>query len=217
MATKDKDDDFEPRLVSVETELSGVARNIDSLTRDVRELTAAVKAQGDNNAGQIQQLLVGVANASGPRKTDWNVVLAAVLVIMSIGAAAFSPMLIRIGDLQASLDKQLLRFDDHQNLRMHPVGETRINAFESSLKDAISVQALSVRDLDTKLQKEFGLVNETLRDRLLLHAGQIKDLDIKLQREFELSDRNMQSRVTSLQATLVVIDEKIRELEKQAK
>jgi GNAT superfamily N-acetyltransferase len=65
---------------------------MERLTDDVRTLASVVRTQGSNMEGEIQKLVVAVTQASGPRKTDWSTIIAAVMLIMAIGSAVFWPL-----------------------------------------------------------------------------------------------------------------------------
>ena len=175
---------LEPRVAKVETELEAVVGNLGLLSSDVRSLAASVRQQGDNFDLQMRQLHVAVTSAAGPRKMQWEAIIAAVALIMAIGASALSPLYLRMADVQTDLKEEQLARTAHEQLKLHPVGETRINAMEQILKEGRDRNSEAIRELDAKLQKEYSLINDTLKERLVSQAALIKELDDRLQKEF---------------------------------
>lgn len=159
-------DHLEPRVAKVETAIEAITRDINALVSNVRDLTSAVRTQGDQTDAQIRNLLVSVTAAAGPRKTDWALLIGAIGLILAIGAAAFSPMLLRINDLYTKQDKTEERMREHELLRLHPVGESRLNAIEEAMKTAVGINPQGIRDLDNKLQREFNLATKNVIEKV---------------------------------------------------
>lgn len=175
---------LESRVARNEANIESIAKTVDSLSKDVRQLTQLLQKHSEEIEAQIKSLLVAVTSAAGPRKTDWHLVLGGVGLVLAIGAAVFSPLLLRINDLQIVVEKHSVDLRDHAKLPLHPVGETRINALETSLRERGQTNAANIRELDTKLQKEYGVINDAMKERVGFNASEIKDLDARLQREF---------------------------------
>ena len=113
---------LEPRVAALET---GIA----SLTGDIAELVKAVHEQGVS----IGKLAVEVRGVQGPRKTDWGVILTAAGLMMAIGAAALSPLYLRMNDVQATAAQNRADYHAHTLLTLHPVGAEKIAALERRL------------------------------------------------------------------------------------
>ena len=132
--------DIEPRLATVETQIGSVTGQLRELANDVRDLSSTLRDQGVRVEGEIQKLLVGLTNAAAPRRTDWQALLTGVGLILAIGGAALSPVYLRLSDVQTAVHdnaKSVVQvakaLTDHSKLKLHPVGETRIDALEHSV------------------------------------------------------------------------------------
>ena len=82
---KSDNQNLEPRVAQVE---AGLGR----LTEDMRELAGIVRTQGQQVESEIQKLVVAVTQASGPRKTDWSMLISLAFLIMALGSAVFWPL-----------------------------------------------------------------------------------------------------------------------------
>ena len=141
-------DHLEPRVAKVET-------GLDMLTRDVASLAQVVREQGVNIERQIRELAVGVTQAAAPRKTDWQTLIALVMLIMAIGSAVFWPLNQTANDNKQSLQHMEQQFHAHTQLQLHPVFLVPLDRWRiDSLGSARPVQVgdhlanIDVRDLE---------------------------------------------------------------------
>lgn len=196
-----------------ESEIVNLTANMASLVINVRELGNTLRAQSEQTAEQIKQLLVNVTTAAGPRKTDWPVLIGLIMLILAVGAYAFKPLDMRIDDLlnraaatAKHTEKQLAdlhshtvaletRFDEHQKLELHPVGASKVTAFDTALRERAVRNEKDISDLDVKLQKEFGLMTQ-------LTDAKVAALDAKLQIEMRLLSDTLAERLKGLDRLL---------------
>ena len=193
------------RVEIVEATVKTLDADLRSVARDVRDLAAVVRGQGENIQIQIQQLMVAVTTAAAPRRTDWAAVLgvgiAAMVLIMAIGAAALSPMYLRINDTQSALLDTEKRLKEHTDLKMHPVSEAKIDYLEKTFNLQVDTAAKAIIALDIKLQKEGTLINDTLKEQMANNAHQVSELDTRLQREFALANEAIKNTALVLEKT----------------
>lgn len=204
----DSSSSMEPRVTRVEAQLESVVRDIGTLTVNVHELAKAVQEQGENIDSQIKQLSVALVQASGPRKTDWSLVISALGLILTLGAATLSPLYLRLHDTSLSVEKLDDRFTTHERLKLHPVGEARIDMLEKFISNSITNNEKNIKELDDKLQKESTLLLSVIdqkikdidsnfsevkrdgspitRERLAVIESQIKDIKGELKKNYEL-------------------------------
>jgi hypothetical protein len=133
--------DIEPRLATVETQIGSVTGQLRELANDVRELSNTLRDQGVRVEGEIQKLLVGLTVAAAPRRTDWQAMLTGIGLVLAVGAAALSPIYLRIGDIQDQVVKQ----------------EKTIS---SQSKYFLAQQTLIIKELKTELQRDLSHVVE---------------------------------------------------------
>lgn len=181
--------DLEPKVAKLESSVEAISRDVESLSGSVRDLAKTVSEHGDRTDQQIKNLLVAVTSASGPRKTDWSVLVAAAGLILAIGAAAFTPVVLRIDDANAAYRGLESKFSAHEQLQMHPVGKSRVDNLETAMKEYDAA-------LDQKLQKEAKLMEEKMLERIS-----------SIQHEFEEVER-FGSPIT--RERLAVIEEKLK-------
>ncbi len=118
---------LEPRVAKLEL-------GLDRLTDDVRDLAGVVRKQGANMEQEIQKLVVAVTQASGPRKTDWSTIIAAVMMVMAIGAAVLVPLNQISQDNKREIEKVQTIISDHMKQDGHPVSITSIQRLEDQIK-----------------------------------------------------------------------------------
>lgn len=170
---------LEPKVAKLEVAVDTVTKDLASLTGIVRELAQGVQKQWQQTEAQYSQLLVAVERAAAPRKTDWHLVLGAVGLILALGAAAFSPMMLRTNDLQDTVNRMQSSFSAHERLNLHPVGESKISAIEADLKERSQRNTEAIREIDAKLQKEYVLIDAAIRERVMALDKELKDKDEK--------------------------------------
>lgn len=165
--TSDEDEKFpERRLTRAETEIEALGLNLGALTKDVKDLASVVRQHGENIELQFRGLHVAITSAAGPRQTNWGTLISAALLTMAVGGASLSPLYLRMSDVQNSLAKSELKFETHEKLDLHPVGENRIDAMEDELRAASVRNAKGITELDVKLQKEYQLIDANVRERV---------------------------------------------------
>jgi len=178
------ENNFEPRLTVVEREL-------ETLTKDVKEMCKSVR-----------DLTVLVTEVKAPRRVDWfplfGAVMSAIVLIMAIGSAVIVPLNSEVTALKLANDRQRDRFDLHTVLPLHPVGASRVDALERLSLLLTEQLKQNLDGLDKKLQQ---LKTDDLHSQEILAANakrevelahiNANELDIRLQREFGLlQDRN---------------------------
>lgn len=126
--------DLEPRVARVEAALESVTANINALTNDVRSLGDVMREQGAGVERQLQALSVGIAEANAPRRTDWGTLIAAGALVLALGSAVLMPIYSSMGEMSAKLATLSTTLDRHRMLKLHPVGEARIDALEQGLR-----------------------------------------------------------------------------------
>ena len=136
---------LEPRAAKLET-------GLEILTRDVTSLAHVVREQSRNIEGEIQKLAVAVTQASAPRKTEWPVLIATLMLVMAIGSAVFSPLQQTAANNKADLQALQVTLQQHIAQEYHPVAGTlfkqmdaRLNKLESSEEERNKAVRDSVR------------------------------------------------------------------------
>lgn len=175
---------LEPRVAKLEV-------GLDRLTEDVRSLASIVREQGTQVEGEIQKLVVAVTQASGPRKTDWSVIISAVLLVMAIGSAVFWPLNQITQDNKIAIQEQRQLSDTHVTHNEIEVLEKRMNQV-GDLKDKIMQQEIEY------LERKVDLHNDRLVARVIRleesneseQIRQLKELDLWRQKAMGLSAPN---------------------------
>jgi hypothetical protein len=183
---------LEPKVAKLESDIAAVTRDLGSLTLTVRDLSNVVRVQGDRTAQQIEQLLVSVTNASAPKKTDWQALMAAAALILAIGTAALSPMYLRVNDIQQKSESVATELREHQKLAMHPVGAARVEIIDrTSIQTALENKE-AIKALDLKLQRDTGLITETIKENM-------KNIQYELEEVKENGSPILRERLTILE------------------
>lgn len=189
---------LEPRVAKLEV-------GLDRLTDDVRNLALVVREQGSQMEGEIQKLVVAVTQAAGPRKTDWSVVISALLLVMAVGSAVFWPLNQTSQDNKSGLQETDKKLEEHQKMDSHPVGMALIKrveeqiqnhavANEAAMKAHVEYDDRQFQALDTKLQQEYALITKAteaqltaLESKVDLHNDRIYARVIKVEDKMELA------------------------------
>ena len=196
MNNNDSQAHLEPRVARLET-------GLETLTRNVNDLTIAMRDNNTEVGRKLDALSVSVTTASGPRRTDWSVIIGALGLIMVIGAAVFVPLNNMANDNKIAIQKSIDVMTDHTKLTLHPVGaalvqrsEEQIIAHallnEKAMKEHVERDTQEFNALDKKLQLEYSLVNAKLESQLLA-------LDVRLQKEFGLMQTRNDARLSKLE------------------
>jgi len=207
------ENNFEPRLTVVEREL-------ETLTKDVKEMCKSVR-----------DLTVLVTEVKAPRRVDWfplfGAVMSAIVLIMAIGSAVIVPLNSEVTALKLANDRQRDRFDLHTVLPLHPVGASRVDALERLSLLLTEQLKQNLDGLDKKLQQlktddlhsQEVLAANAKRESELAHLNvttRVNDLDIRLQKEFGLTQERNNARLAKLESsdttTLAAIMQELRDL-----
>jgi hypothetical protein len=154
-----RSENLEPRIAKAETALESLARDVETLTADVKSLAHSINQQGVNFETQIRELTAAVTSAAAPKRTDWGTLISAFGLMLAIGASALSPLYLRVNDLQAAVEKEETYRIAHEKMKLHPVGETRIDYMEVMLKEATLRNALDVKTLESKMVREIEMID----------------------------------------------------------
>lgn len=161
---------LEPRVAKLET-------GLEILTRDVATLATVTRDQGKNLEHEIQRLTVAVTQAAGPRKTDWQTILSAIMLIMAIGSAVFWPLNQTAQNNKDETAMLAAKFEEHQKLNLHPVGQALVQRVEEQVR-------IHVSDNNRQL-KELADVNaaalSALNDKFYLEIAALQSMyDVRL-------------------------------------
>lgn len=183
---------LEPRVAKLEVSL-------DRLTEDVRSLALVVRDQGATVEKQLTELTVAVTQAAGPRKTDWSLIISAVLLVMAIGSAAFWPLNQTVQENKIALETLNTTFQDHTKLELHPVGKALLQRLEVQLKEHIDSNK---RDMENRLVdiREMHNVMEQNTSTQIGHIQKIHDLELSaLKEKIKFQDERLYGRVVKLE------------------
>lgn len=121
---------LEPRVAKLEA-------GLDILTRNVTDLTAAVRDNANNLEGKFERLTIAVTQAQAPKKTDWSTIFAGIMLVLAIGSAVFWPLNQVSQDNKARLEQYHSEIVEHQRLDNHPVGAALVQRIEGQLRDHV--------------------------------------------------------------------------------
>lgn len=189
VSNRNGDSMLEPRVAKLET-------GLEILTRDVATLAQVTREQGINIEKQIQQLAVGVTQASGPRKTDWSVIISALFLVMAISSAVFWPLNQTSQNNKVEVQALEQKISDHFKLPLHPVGQARIDQMQKTLDDTIFTSQHDLDALDKKLQKEIELITSEIKT-------QINAISAKYDKEISDLGNRLIARVNEYDSTIL--------------
>ena len=183
---------LEPRVAKLETSL-------EMLTRDLANLAQITREQGSNIEIQIKELAIAVTQAAAPKKTDWQMIFAALMLMMAIGSAVFWPLNQTSQNNKVALEALTENYHSHTALELHPVGKALLGRVEEQLKTHIENNRNEFKQheasdekeftaLDAKLQKEFGLMTDALRQK-----------QAEIEKELTMVNDKMSRRVTEVE------------------
>ena len=199
---------LEPRVARLEV-------GLETLTKNVSDLTITIRDNNLEVSRQLASLQVSVTTASGPKRTDWGVILTALGLTLAIGAAVIVPLNNSTKDNKDAILQVQTVISDHTKLTLHPVGQALVQRLEEQIATHTLLNDKAMKEhgerdtrefeaLDRKLQLEYSLVNANL-------AAQIAALDVRLQKEFGLMQARSDSRLNKLEA----VDRAQQELDQQ--
>jgi len=183
------DTHLEPRVAKLET-------GLEILTRDVSSLAQITREQGTSIERQIRELAIGISQAAAPKKTDWGTLIAAIMLVMAVGSAVFWPLNQTSQNAKTAVEALAADYHSHTTLELHPVGKALLGRVEEQMKLHSDYDAKEFLALDSKLQKEFGLITDTLRQKQL-----------EIEKELGMVNDKMCQRVTAMEARLKFQDE----------
>jgi predicted house-cleaning noncanonical NTP pyrophosphatase (MazG superfamily) len=172
---------LEPRVAKLET-------GLEMLTKDVASLAQIVRDQGTGIETQIRDLAVSVTQAAAPRRTDWQTLIALVMLIMAIGSAVFWPLNQTAQNNKQEIQQLTTLIREHTQLELHPVGKALLGRLEEQLKAHVEDNNRQMAIHRSTDEKEF------------------KDLDEKLQREFALADKTIDQKISGMERVMALID-----------
>lgn len=158
---------LEPRVAKLEA-------GLDILTRNVTDLTVAVRDNSNSMENKLERLTIAVTEAQAPKKTDWSTIFAGAMFFLAIGSAVFWPLNQTSIDTKHELEQAMEILSDHQKQDQHPVGSAIVSRLEThfekheveskkSLTEAIERQKLEFDFKIEELKKE----NRDQREREL--------------------------------------------------
>jgi hypothetical protein len=116
MNPNDADSSQSERLVTVETEVRGLARTVEHLSALIvdsqRQSRSDFAALGDKMALM--------------RQANWPLYIAATVLVLSVGTAAFSPILVRLASIEAGIRDTGSEITTHKLLPIHPVAAVEL-------------------------------------------------------------------------------------------
>lgn len=156
------DTHLEPRVAKLET-------GLEMLTRDVASLAQITRDQGNSIERQIKDLAIGVTQAAAPRKTDWQTLIALVMLIMALGSAVFWPIHQQI----SNLDEQL---------KIHVVNNQRelTSHISDDIKEAEAIRLHYHEELDFQKQLLESEI-KGLRDKMELYTDKLYSRVVSLE------------------------------------
>ena len=145
---------LEPRVAKLEA-------GLDILTRNVTDLTTAVRENSASMEDKLERLTIAVTQAQAPKKTDWSTIFAGVMLVLAIGSAVFWPLNQTSQDNKIRLEQYHESMVSHQKLDNHSVGAALVQRLEEQLKTHVENN-----------QREFKAHVESDTKELAAHAAQ---------------------------------------------
>jgi hypothetical protein len=167
---------LEPRVAKLEA-------GLDILTRNVTDLTQAVRDNANNLEGKFERLTVAVTQAQAPKKTDWSMVISAVFLILALGSAVFWPLNQISQDNKISIQRLDSQIDAHERIEMHPTGLDKVKNMGEKYDTLVKDNQQNLDKLDKKLQRETELIANEIK-------SQVSSVSAKYDKEIQnLGDR----------------------------
>lgn len=183
---------LEPRVAKLEV-------GLDRLTSDVRDLATVVREQGTQMEQQIQQLIVAVTQAAGPKKTDWSTIIAGLALILAIGSAAFWPMNQTVQESKQMIHALEQKYDDHAKITNHPVGEALLQRVEGQIRDLKDMHDRTMSEHITDAKTMHELLGNHFHDELQLAINGIEGKLKFLEEKVDLHNDRIFQRVMKLE------------------
>lgn len=123
-----------PQLSHLEPRVAKLEAGLDILTKNVTDLTVAVRDNSNNLENKLERLTIAVTEAQAPKKTDWSTIFAGAMFFLAIGSAVFWPLNQTTIDTKNKLEQSLELLADHQKQDQHPVGEAVVSRLEANFE-----------------------------------------------------------------------------------
>lgn len=195
---------LEPRVAKLEV-------GLDRLTDDVRDLANVVRSQGANMEAEIQKLVVAVTQAAGPRKTDWQTIIAGIALVLAIGSAVFWPMNQTLGETKARVENYQESIIDHQRLDNHPVGAALLKRVEDQLSTHVINNERQFKEHLDNEKREFDLLKEHFNEKLAIQQKFFQSELSGIQNKNDLYIDKLFNRVLKLENLNDIASEKDKE------
>ena len=180
---------WEPRVTRVEAGLEGLNKTVADLAAVIKDQSIGQFNQNNRIESQIQGLTVAVTNANAPRKTDWQLLIAVIFLLLAFSGIMFLPLNQTVSVNKEAIQTIANQFNEHQQLELHPVGKALLARVQGQIdaQDLTWDEKFKLHDqmdrnefmnLDNKLQKEFSLMTDTLKGKqgeLEKEMGMIND------------------------------------------
>jgi len=150
---------LEPRVAKLET-------GLEMLTRDVASLAQIVRDQGSGIEEQIKQLAVGVTQAAAPRRTDWQTMIAGIMLVMAIGTAVVVPLNQTAQENKLAIAAMEQKYENHSQLQLHPVGQALLGRLENQLAIHIKDDEKDKESMSKSWERNIDLLTERINARL---------------------------------------------------
>jgi hypothetical protein len=150
---------LEPRVAKLET-------GLEMLARDVASLVQVVRDQGNNIEEQIKQLAIGVTQAAAPRRTDWQTLIATVMLIMAIGTAVVVPLNQTAQENKTALAEIEQVMHEHEKLQLHPVGQALMGRLEGQLQIHVKEDERDKEAMTKAWERNIDLLTTRIDSRL---------------------------------------------------
>lgn len=187
---------LEPRVAKLEA-------GLDILTKNVTDLTSAVRDNANNLEGKLERLTIAVTQAQAPKKTDWSTIFAGIMLVLAIGSAVFWPLNQVTKDNKLSIEKYHESMVAHQKMDNHPVGATLLQKLEDEIKTHIANNEKELEKYVNKSEKEFESVkasnHEEIESNRKLTEEKLNKIQNQINKLSSLNDINYKNDKEELQ------------------
>jgi hypothetical protein len=136
---------WQPKLAALETSVEAVTRELGALAVTVQTVSTDLGAFARSTTEHLRLLAVDIASAKAPRATNWQVVVAAGVLILALSAAVIAPLSLRLNEMQITQMTNAANFAGHEKLTLHPVGMALIARLQDDVKQIRDEGSPSVR------------------------------------------------------------------------
>ncbi len=189
MSNKSEELHLEPRVARLETGLESLTKNVSDLANTIRDNNLEVSKQ-------LSALQVSVTTASGPRKTEWSLLLSGGFLILALGSAVFWPLNKATLDNKSAIEMYHSLFVDHEKLELHPVGMAKVAAMTKEMDNSKSEFIKRDTDLDAKIQMETRLMTDLISSQLIALDKRLQ-IEMGLKNDVVLANQRVQDAVSA--------------------